>query len=626
MAMPGQPPVQGGLGAMAPAPKPQGAPPPAPGEGKDAARISAMEQEEPMSADQVARKSLMDRREQSQALEQQIQLLTKSLDSRLNPGYDVPLMQMAAGFLKPTKTGSFGESLGYGMENYSKAAEEEFARKQLADKQRLEYMQKLADLQAQRGITDWRLQQMAPEQTVLRTGAENLPAGAPGAAPTAAPAAGGAAPATGPTAPTIQGYKGKPVTMDMLDQAWAVDPSGKLGKEIEEKFKLQQEQIKIQRGQLISTPDGMFNVDTQQYMPLDPYLDKPLEAPVPYVGNQKITQRMQKEIEDLDKKFPPGSPAREDEFAKYYARRGIGDVTYQPPVQGKPAVIGGMKTPSQRENDKLSEQETIKGDIKENQDLKKGIYEAGRGAYGQILSADQLYKLATNPNTRGAFGVLQDNTVQSAILGALADGVQTPTGSIKFAGIEDAVRKLGGTDAEINAALQAARYYAELELNYARTYLKGQGAVSDNERKIVGRIGGSLSDTAQVAAAKAETIKARANYDKQVSDLYYQWEKKNPGKMVKDFERDPRYVELQQHFDEHMGKLNDKYFPGTKEPKPSTAPSAANKPESKPENKPENKPTAPSAPPVVTGDDDPAYKKLQPGQQYIYNGKVMTKK
>lgn len=195
-----------------------------------------------------------------------------------------------------------------------------------------------------------------------------------------------------------------------------------------------------------------------------------------------------------------------------------------------------------------------------------------------------IYRLATDPKTKGSFGVLQNNNIQSAILGALAEGVQTPTGSIKFAGIEDAVRKVGGTEQEINAALQAARYYAELELNYARMYMKGQGAVSDNERRIVGRIGGSLSDTPMVAAAKAETIKARADYDKKVSDLYYQWEKKNPGKMVKDFERDPEYVRLQGQFDEFMGKLNDKYFPGTKTEKPaaSTTPAAPAAPAAKP--------------------------------------------
>jgi hypothetical protein len=35
---------------------------------------------------------------------------------------------------------------------------------------------------------------------------------------------------------------------------------------------------------------------------------------------------------------------------------------------------------------------------------------------------------------------------------------------------------------------------------------------------------------------------------------------------------------------------------------------------------------APKAPPTVSGDDDPVYKSLEPGQQYIYNGRVKTKK
>jgi hypothetical protein len=633
MAMPGQPPVQGGLGAMAPAkPAPAGNPP---SESQDAARVSAMEQDTILSPDEVARKALLDRKQQSQALENQIKLLTQSLDSRMNPGYDVPLMQMAAGFLKPTKTGSFGESLGYGMENYSKASDEDFVRKQAVDKQRLEYLQKLADIQGQRGITDFQLAELgSPKGTTVRTGAEPTPMGAntspvSGGAPdlseiragaSAALTAAPTAPAAEPSAmPSVAGSS-RPMTIDRVKQAYAIDPSGKLGKQFEEQLKMEQEAIKIQRGQVISTPDGMFNVDTKQYMPLDPYLDKPIEMPVPYVGNQKITQRMAKEIEDLDKKYPTSGPAREDAFAQYYARRGVGEVTYQPPVAGKPAVVGGMKTPGQQQLEKEGSSETQKLDIQENAALKKGLFEAGRGAYGQILSADALYKLATDPKTKGAFGVLQDNTVQSAILGALADGIQTPSGSIKFAGIEDAVRKIGGTDAEINAALQAARYYAELELNYARTYLKGQGAVSDNERKIVGKIGGSLSDTPQVAAAKAETIKARANYDKQVSDFYYQWEKKNPGKMVKDFERDPEFTRLQGHFDDFMGKLNDKYFPGSKPAAPAGNAPAQNTPATKPAG------NAPAAPPVVSGDNDPAYIALKPGQQYIYNGVVKTKK
>jgi hypothetical protein len=427
----------------------------------------------------------------------------------------------------------------------------------------------------------------------------------------------GGAPTEGAPAAKRAPREARPITERDIQMAYAISPE--YGKQV-------MDQAKFQQDKFMSTPQGVIRKDTGKAH--DTGLDVPMEAPVPFLGTQKITQRIATELDALDKKYPPGNPNRADAFAQYYASKGIGGVEYTPGTTGTPATISGMESATKKKLAEEGSSQIQKGDIEDNAAVKKGIYEAGRGAYGQILAADQLYRLSTDPKTRNAFGVLQNNNIQSAIMGAIADGIQTTTGSIKFAGIEDAVRKIGGTQEEINAALQAARYYAELELNYARTYLKGQGAVSDNERKIVGKIGGSLSDTAQVAAAKAETIKARANYDKKVSDLYYQWEKKNPGKMVKDFERDPRYEELQTQFDEYMGKLADKYFPGTPS-KPPTAPSATPPASAPPAaSRPETKPpaNAPAAPPVVSGDDDPAYKNLKPGQQYIYNGQVKTKK
>jgi hypothetical protein len=560
-------------------------------------------------------RALRNKREQEAALNTQIEALKNSLDSRMKPAFDPALMAAASGFLKPTKTGGFGESAGYAAEAYASETDKELARRQAVDKAKLELAQKQAQMQSQNLMFEHQMKMAGyePEElTTLVTGpAGGSPlAGAPaGGAPTGgAPAAGGV-PARAPREPRM-------ITQRDIDTAFAISPE--YGKQTMERAKFQQDD-------LMSTPQGVISKRSRKAV--DTGLDVPMETPVPFLGVQKITQRIATEIDALNQKYPPGNPNRADAFAQYYASKGIGGVEYTPGTAGTPATISGMSSATKKKLDEEGASKIQQGDIEDNAAVKKGIYEAGRGAYGQILAADQLYRLSTDPKTRNAFGVLQQNNIQSAIMGAIADGIQTTTGSIKFAGIEDAVRKIGGTQEEVNAALQAARYYAELELNYARTYLKGQGAVSDNERKIVGKIGGSLSDTAQVAAAKAETVKARANYDKKVADLYYQWEKKNPGKMVKDFERDPRYEELQTQFDEYMGKLADKYFPGTPS-KPSTTPSATPPASAPPAaSRPEVRPpaNAPAAPPVVTGDDDPAYKNLKPGQQYIYNGKVKTK-
>lgn len=560
---PQQAPV-GGLGAVAPAkPMPQQATQPAQqsNPAQAAQRISGLEQSPTEEA--FMEKALRNKRQQEAALNAQIEALKNSLDSRMNPPFDTSLMAAASGFLKPTRTGGFGESLGYAAEAYATDADKVLARRQATDKAKLELAQKQAAMQSQNLMFEHQMRMAGydpSELTTLTSGAQGAPAG--GAPAVGAPAAAGAPAAGG--APARAPREPRMITERDIQMAYAISPE--YGKQV-------MEQAKFQQDKYLSTPQGLVRKDTGQAV--DTGLDVPIEAPVPFLGTQKVTQRILNDIKVLNQKHPPGSPDRADAFAKYYAGNGIGGVDYTPATPGTPAVISGMESPGKKKLREEGESKTQEADITENKELKAGIYSAGRNAHGQILSADMIYRLATDPKTKGSFGVLQNNNIQSAILGALAEGVQTPTGSIKFAGIEDAVRKVGGTEAEINAALQAARYYAELELNYARMYMKGQGAVSDNERRIVGRIGGSLSDTPMVAAAKAETIKARAEYDKKISDLYYQWERKNPGKMVKDFERDPEYVRLQGQFDSYMGKLNDKYFPGTGGERPAATPPAS---------------------------------------------------
>lgn len=459
----------------------------------------------------------------------------------------------------------------------------------------------------------------------MQTGAP-APQGAPVGSPTGAPMGGAPAPApkqpsamslmpgqmptsptVGRTSPTGGSIEMPPITDAQIAEANLIDSSGRLAKQLTEEAKLQREDI-------IMIDGKPYSRATRQFLPGSP--DTIVERDFGnYVGTKKVPMWFAAQYDAIQTEaLQQNRPELVFEFLK------------KNNMLQKPRVIEGAKpeyeTLDERKiREDLEKQAQLKrteADIADNKDIKSGLYSSGRAANGTMLTADSIYKLATSPTTKGAFGVLQNANVQSAILGAIAEGVQTPGGSIKFGGIEDAVRKMGGTDAEINAALQASRHYADLELQYARTYLKGQGAVSDNERRIVARLGGSLSDTPSVAAAKAETIKTRAEFDKHKSDILYEWEKKNPSGYVKDFERTPEYIRLEKHFNDQMGKLNDKYFPGATPAAPAA--SAGNAPVSPPSGK------APSAPPQVSGDNDPVYVALKPGQQYIYNGVVKTKK
>jgi hypothetical protein len=75
--------------------------------------------------------------------------LLASLDSRRNRPFNPMLMKLAAGMLQPTKTGSFGESLGYAAAGMSDQAEKDFAQQQQDAKLRFELQSKMSEQKKQ---------------------------------------------------------------------------------------------------------------------------------------------------------------------------------------------------------------------------------------------------------------------------------------------------------------------------------------------------------------------------------------------------------------------------------------------------------------------------------------------
>lgn len=96
--------------------------------------------------------------------------LVESLDSRKNRLFDPTLLAMAEGFLSPTKTGGFGESLGIAAGKV-RAAEEEEAKRDIEDaRARMEVAQLGAQMERQRQLD-------APFQRMFSTqGAPSRPA------------------------------------------------------------------------------------------------------------------------------------------------------------------------------------------------------------------------------------------------------------------------------------------------------------------------------------------------------------------------------------------------------------------------------------------------------------------
>jgi hypothetical protein len=122
------------------------------------------------------------------------------------------------------------------------------------------------------------------------------------------------------------------------------------------------------------------------------------------------------------------------------------------------------------------------------------------------------------------FGVLAKPGAVSSIGVLLRDGIKVGThGQIALPSIEDMVRRnqKGVTPEKLSRAREMDGYLRRVELDFSSAF-KGQGAVSDNERKIVQAIAGSTSDPADLLRKKAAWLANSAQKDK---DMKAAWEK-----------------------------------------------------------------------------------------------------
>jgi len=141
-------PAQGALNQMKPpAPQPAGAAKFDAGAAQ-AENLEKITQSKSSNLSGVVSDELEDQRK---ALNDGLLRMRESLDSRKNRWFDPVLMQTAAGFLKPTKTGSFGESLGYAAENAGVAAERESVFQRDNQKLEMELLAKEQELRKMMG-------------------------------------------------------------------------------------------------------------------------------------------------------------------------------------------------------------------------------------------------------------------------------------------------------------------------------------------------------------------------------------------------------------------------------------------------------------------------------------------
>ena len=198
------------------------------------------------------------------------------------------------------------------------------------------------------------------------------------------------------------------------------------------------------------------------------------------------------------------------------------------PSQETAPVQNSQLTPkAQSELALTTAQKRIEADLVQESEFNRSQGVAGSKAVDTMRtsaeSADDIIRLSKNQieltkSNPKAFGYLNDPSMSSALLAA--------ANSARVSGVEMTPDRIaqyikGVREPEDLNAL--ALYYNnanQINLAFAKMFLQGQGAVSDNERKIVNVIGGLPSDSVEAIRLKADALKTRAQKD---IDIHRAW-------------------------------------------------------------------------------------------------------
>lgn len=440
-----------------------------------------------------------------EALNEQYLKMKAALQARTQMPFDPALMKMAAGFLAPTKTGSFGESLGYATSGYVEEAEKEAARQQAQQKLQLELEQKMYELRKNAAMQQYMMGLAGGAPTAKPTtltkvgeaeGAEMVPTAAPAATSTAAPVAG-----------VEQAPYEKMLTQRDVANAYAMDETGKLGDRVAKMAKLQQDNIVV-------TDKGAYNKATGKFVYNDAQLNSVSDYDFPYIGTKKVPLKRQLEFEALKDRG-------DAEGMMNFFRKNFPEEVRGAKATGEKVTLEGMgdqvRTASQKEVEKEEKVAAAKETGKSSAEKAANLSNRAESAVVNREAADDLIAYATtNPRI---FGLLQEPGIAGAIARAAEDGLKTGNFSISLPASTLATYKL--TKEELNALQMAAQASMRLQVQFRRMErIAGEGAMSDLETKMFAALAPQMNDSPTVIRLKSELLKKRSDFDER---LYEKW-------------------------------------------------------------------------------------------------------
>jgi soluble lytic murein transglycosylase-like protein len=158
----------------------------------------------------------------------------------------------------------------------------------------------------------------------------------------------------------------------------------------------------------------------------------------------------------------------------------------------------------------------------------KQIDTSGLSAPERSIRYNDVISITEDPQMKQYLGLLAKKGVAPFLLKTLESGVNAGQfGTLGFADLEKNLMEAKAPPEVIKKLHRLQKHLSAAELEYAQTYLKGQGSVSDNERKLVKDTVGSIKDPAAVLKMQAQVMVERAQFDSKIATAFDNYRKEN---------------------------------------------------------------------------------------------------
>lgn len=461
--------------------------------------------------------------------------VTASLDARKNRLFDPTLLAMAEGFLAPTRTGGFGESLGIAAGKVRSAEEAKFKEEQELAQAQLGLAQQGMQLQQQRARQQF-LTSLAGSSGVPPQAGEASPQGA---LPSQGQIPAGAQAAIADKPPGTEGITGEqfmppnPQIADAVSylRAAALDPKKSPTEIVKELQDLQSKRF-------VNTPEGQVDLARG----LIYRTKKPDITPVqiqlrtiPGVQGQSLTVStpQAREHDAALKEAMEGKPERlrmlERNLVSTFAEQGpakpaAGVGSEDPRVEqavsqatGKDVRRGRIPTGEESAASAAAQKELATLTAKDRATRTNTVMEDAKTAANTLPVVEQLRELATGPNAERIFGPLTNPKALDQLVRLAETGVGMSGFNLGIPGIRDVVLNMRLTPEEQRDMQLAGQLMIKLQMGITAAE-RGPGSVSNIERELFGQSRITKDDTPATVRAKINAMARAYQYQMDLAD------------------------------------------------------------------------------------------------------------